>query len=100
PIDPTNAGDDGGEPPPPGEELCDAGDEAWVKRAIPFIQGRRAEGMREVRLLASAVQQLDAMDLDGRYLVAKALASGDLYVERWKTYFFEKLRVSRSGDRR
>ena len=28
PIDPTNAGDDGGEPPPPEAELCDAGDEA------------------------------------------------------------------------
>lgn len=100
PVDPTNAGEDGGEPPAPGEELCDAGDEAWVKRVLPFIQGRRAEGMREVRILASAVQQLDAMDLDGRYLVAKALASGDLYIERWKTYFFERLRVSRSGDRR
>jgi hypothetical protein len=100
PVDPTNAGEDGGEPPGPTEELCDAGDEAWVKRAIPFIQGRRPEGMREVRLLASAVQQLDAMDLPGRELVAKALASGDLYTERWKTYFFEKLRVNRSGDRR
>lgn len=99
PVDPTNAGDDGAEPPGPGEELCDAGDEAWVKRVLPFIQGRRPEGMREVRLLASAVQQLDAMDLNGRELVAKALARGDLYTERWKTYFFEKLRVNRTGDR-
>jgi hypothetical protein len=99
PIDPTNAGDDGGEPPAPGEELCDAGDEAWVKRAIPFIQGRKPEGMREVRVLVSAIEQLDASGADGRALVARALAHGDFYLERWKTYFFQELRVHRTGDR-
>jgi hypothetical protein len=100
PVDPTNAGDDGMEPPPPVEELCDAGDEAWVKRAVPFIQGRKPEGIREIRMLASAVAQLDDAGHDGRRLVAMALAQGDLYLERWKTYFYEELRVNRSGDRR
>ncbi len=99
PIDPTNAGDDGGEPPAPTEELCDAGDEAWVKRAIPFIQGRKPEGMREVRVLVSAIEQLDAAGEDGRALVAHALAQGDFYYDRWKTYFFEELRIHRTGDR-
>lgn len=101
PVDPTNAGDDGGEPEPPGDtELCDAGDEAWVKRAIPFIQGRKPESMREVRLLVSAIEQLDAQELDGRRLVANALAQGDLYLDRWRNYYFEQLRVHRRGDQR
>ena len=98
PTDPT-AGSDGGEPPPPVEELCDAGDEAWLKRAIPFIQGRKPEGMAEIRLLADAIAQLDADGQDGRRLVAQALAQGDHYLERWKTFLFEHLRVNRMGDR-
>jgi len=100
PVDPTNAGDDGGEPPPPEAELCDAGDEAWVKRAIPFIQGRKAESIREVRVLASAIEQLDASGLDGRRMVAQALAQGDLYLDRWRNYYYEQLHVQRRGDQR
>lgn len=101
PVDPTNAGSDGGEPPPPEEaELCDAGDEAWVKRAIPFIQGRKAESIREVRLLVSAIQQLNDAGLDGRRLVARGLAHGDIYYDRWRNYYYEQLRVHRRGDQR
>lgn len=100
PIDPTNAGDDGGEPPPPEAELCDAGDEAWVKRAIPFIQGRKPESIREVRLLVSAIEQLEEAGLDGRRLVARALAHGDVYLDRWRNYYYEQLRIHRRGDQR
>lgn len=100
PIDPTNAGDDGGEPPPPEAELCDAGDEAWVKRAIPFIQGRKPESIREVRLLVSAIEQLDAQGLSGRRMTAEALAQGELYLDRWRNYYYEQLRVHRRGDQR
>ena len=96
----TSGGSSGGpgvEPPPPGdaEELCDAGDEAWVKRAIPLIQGRKPEGMREVRLLVSMIEQIDAAGGDGREIVARGLASGDRYIERWYDFFFEQLRINR-----
>ncbi len=100
PIDPTNAGDDGGEPPPPEGELCDAGDEAWVKRAIPFIQGRKPESIREVRMLVSAIEQLDAQGLPGRQRVAEALAHGDLYLNRWRNYYYTELKVHLRGDQR
>lgn len=92
-------GDDGEPDDPPESDLCDAGDEAWVKRVIPFIQGRRPDSIREVRVLVSAIQQLDSVGQDGRRLVARALANGDRYLERWKTYLYEDLRVQRSGDR-
>lgn len=88
---------DSGEPPPPSDvdELCDAGDEAWVKRAIPLIQGRKPEGIREVRLLVAMIEQIDAGGGDGREVVARGLASGDLYVHRWYDFFFEQLRINR-----
>lgn len=89
--------DPGPEPPPAGQpdEDCDAGDEAFVKRIIPLLQGRKPEGMREVRLLVSAIEQLDAMGKDGRAIVARGLASGDLYLARWKTFLWEQLKINR-----
>ena len=99
---PNSSASDDGDPDPPGEgiELCDAGNEAFVKRLVPFVQGRKPEGMREVRLLVQMIEQLDAMGEDGRRIVARGLASGDVYLERWKTYLFDRLRVNRTGDRR
>ncbi|MCH9686007.1 MAG: hypothetical protein K0V04_31520 [Deltaproteobacteria bacterium] len=98
--DPTNAGDDGNEPEPPEAELCDAGDEAWVKRAIPFVQGRKPESIREVRVLVSAIEQLDAQGLDGRRLVIHGLAQGEVYFDRWRNYYYEQFKVHRRGDQR
>ena len=95
---PTIAPDDPGTEPPPagdGEESCDAGDEAFVKRVIPLLQGRKPEGMREVQLLVSAIQQLDARGQDGRAIVARGLADGDLYLRRWRTFFWEQLKINR-----
>lgn len=94
----TEFGDDGGEPPAaadPGEQDCDAGDEAWVKRAIPLIQGRRPEGIREVRLLVAMIEQIDAAGGDGREVIARGLADGELYHQRWFDFFFEQLRINR-----
>lgn len=94
----SGAPDDPGTEPPPageGEESCDAGDEAFIKRLIPLLQGRKPEGMREVQLLVSAIQQLDAKGQDGRAIVARGLASGDLYLRRWRTFFFEQLKINR-----
>ncbi len=98
----TSPGSDSGEPPPPGdmEELCDAGDEAWVKRAIPLLQGRKPESIREVRLLVSMIEQIDAQGGDGRGVVARGLASGPLYRARWATFLSDALRVNRIDERR
>ncbi|MEM7157172.1 MAG: hypothetical protein AAF799_30245 [Myxococcota bacterium] len=95
-----DGGSDDGEPEAPEAELCDAGDQAWVHRAITFIQGRRPQSIREVRLLAQAIEQLDEAGLDGRRLVALALAQGPLYRERWHDFFYDQLRVHRRGDQR
>jgi hypothetical protein len=101
-VDSGNPGSDDGDPGPPGEgiELCDAGDEAFVKRLVPFVHGRKPEGMREVRLLVQMIEQLDARGEDGRRIVARGLANGEIYLERWKTYLYDRLRVNRTGDRR
>ncbi len=92
-----SGGPDSGEPDGMGdaEELCDAGDEAWVKQAVPLIQGRKPEGMREVRLLVSMIEQIDESGGDGREVVARGLASGDAYIDRWYDVFFEQLRINR-----
>lgn len=98
----VTSAEDGGEPEPPTEdpELCDAGDEAWAKRVIPLVQGRRPESIREVRILVQMVQQLDDMGLDGRREVALGLAQGPMYRARWKQYLYDQLRVNVSSDRR
>jgi hypothetical protein len=96
------SGSDGGEPEPPGEdpELCDAGDESWAKRVLPAVQGRKPESIREVRILVQMIEQLDAQGEDGRRIVATGLASGDDYLDRWKQYVYEQLRVNVNSDRR
>ncbi|MBC8071277.1 MAG: hypothetical protein IAG13_23330 [Deltaproteobacteria bacterium] len=96
------SGGDGGEPPPPGDgaELCDAGDEAWVKRVIPLLHGRRPESIREVRVLVQMVEQLEALGVDGRATVAMGLARGPEYQQRWKQWIYEQLRINVSSDRR
>lgn len=97
--DPTTGGAaDSGEPDDPGpgvEDSCDAGDEAWVKRVIPLLQGRKPEGMREVRLLVAMIEQLDARGADGRAIVARGLTGDDVYRRRWKTFLWEQLRINR-----
>ena len=98
----VTSGDDGGEPPPPGDgaELCDAGDEAWAKRLIPLVHGRRPESIREVRILVQMVEQLEALGVDGRATVASGMARGDVYRDRWKQWIYEQLRINVSSDRR
>ena len=100
--DPPDPGTDDGEPvgPEDGIDYCDAGDEAFVKRLIPFVHGRQPESIREVRLLVSMIEQLDMQGLDGRQTVALGLMRGDQFLSRWKTYLYEELKVNRAGDRR
>src|SRR5690606_12867984 len=49
----------------PDDGTCDAGHEAFVQRLVMFVQGRKPESIREVRLLVQMIEQLDAMGGDG-----------------------------------
>jgi len=77
-------------PPLPAEPPADAGHEAWVKRALPALRGRRPEGTREVRTLVALVEATD------RETVARAMASGDEHVDRWADWFLDELQVDRT----
>jgi hypothetical protein len=72
---------------------CDAGDEAWVKQSLLVLLGRRAEGIREVRVLVDMVQKL------GRQEVLTGLMSTQEFEDRWANWFMDELRVNRVGDK-
>lgn len=96
------AGDD---PPAPGPELADAPlaspcpgrDEDFAFRALRLLQGRRPLGVRELQVLAGLVRELDAAGRPGRLLVARALARGDRWLARARTFLLDELRVPRVG---
>lgn len=95
-------GTDDGEPAGPSDdtELCDAGDEAFVKRLIPLAYGRKPESIREVRLLVSIIEQLEMQKEDGRRAVTLGLLRGDAYLDRYKDYLYEELHVNVDAGRR
>ncbi|HIA04727.1 MAG TPA: hypothetical protein EYN06_10580 [Myxococcales bacterium] len=72
---------------------CDAGDEAWVKQTLLVLLGRRAEGIREVRVLVDMIEKL------GRQGVITGLMSTKEFEDRWYDWFLDELRVNRVGDK-
>ncbi|MCB9677038.1 MAG: hypothetical protein H6737_18115 [Alphaproteobacteria bacterium] len=72
---------------------CDAGDEAWVQRAIPLLWGRKAHGSAEVRAWVSMTQQ------HGREAVVRAMAQGPEYRQWWRQWVTDALAVARTGDK-
>lgn len=84
---------------PPPFATCPGDSTTFVHRALPVIQGRRPYGVREVRLLAGVIDQLDAAGADGRLLVARGLARGPLFERRWTHFLVDHLGVIRSGHR-
>ncbi|MEZ4266232.1 MAG: hypothetical protein R3F39_07625 [Myxococcota bacterium] len=70
-------------------QLVDAGDEAWVRRAVQSILGRKPVGVREVVVLTEMVQAV------GRRKVALALTHSDGYVTRWAQWLQDEVRVDR-----
>ena len=72
----------------------DAGDEAWVRQAVPTILGRRAHGTEEVRVL------VDMVDAVGREAVAEALLDEPEMVDYWSQVLVDKLQVARGGGQR
>ncbi|MBK8261954.1 MAG: hypothetical protein IPK80_11545 [Nannocystis sp.] len=41
------------------------------------------------------IEQIDAAGGDGREVIARGLADGELYHQRWFDFFFEQLRINR-----
>lgn len=98
PLDDGGSGDvdaaiDGGTTPPLVIPTCDAGDAAWVVRAMRVLLGRRPAGAREVRVL------VDLVALVGRKKVAESLTKDPDYIERWAEWLQDEFEVNRAGQR-
>lgn len=101
----------GGERPLPEHAWtdCQSSDQAWIRRAILAIDGRRPWGQAEVNALEDVLKGLrlasgeepDKPPLEGgdlspaRRLVARALMSEDAFRERWSDFVMDALHVVR-----
>jgi len=74
-------------------DICDAGDAAWVQRALPLVWGRQAHGAAEVAMWEAAVQAT------GREAVLQALTHDPAYLDHQTDVFMDILRVPRTGTR-
>ncbi len=92
-------------PPPPtaqpatgpgvleGGLVCDAGDEAFVRRAIPHLWGRRPHSIREVEVLLRVVQT------SGRRRLLQRMMFSLEFAEHWRGIISDGLLVNRFGKR-
>ena len=86
---------------------CQASDQAWVRRAILALDGRRSWGQAEVNAYEDAIQALRKADgqtapppaggdlENARRLVAQALMKEDAFRERWSDFLLEALHINR-----
>jgi hypothetical protein len=87
-----DTGQDGAaEPPASGGVDCDAGDEAWVRAALPFLAGRKVAGSAELRLLTDLVAAV------GREQVALAFTRLDDFEWSWTSRLYDIAGVPRTG---
>jgi len=114
------SGGEGGAPTPHTPEHvwteCQASDQAWVRRAIVAVSGRKPWGQAEVNAYADAITAIRKADLEAagqfgelggalppygddlvaaRKLVARALMREDSFRQRWSDFFMDTLRVAR-----
>ena len=100
----------GGAPlePPRAWTECQASDQAWVRRAVLALDGRRTWGQAEVNALEDAIKALRAADPEAaatptaggdmetpKRLVARALMRESAFRERWSDFLLEALRINR-----
>lgn len=78
-------------PAPP--DTCDAGDEAFVARAIPLLWGRKPHSYGEVRAWT------DAIAASSREAVIRAMTHDPAYLDHWQDWVIDALGVARIGDR-
>lgn len=69
----------------------DAGDRAWVVRAMQTLLGRKPAGVREVRLLADMIAASD------RVSVARAMMRDPAFIDTWKPVVMDHLFIPRVG---
>jgi len=74
-------------------EICDAGDENFVRRIVPLLLGRRPASVREVALLLSVIEQ------GGRETLVRALMRTEAFALRWREQIKDLLHVNRVGER-
>jgi hypothetical protein len=80
-------------PVDPRPASCDAGDAAWVERAMLFLLGRRPHGAEEI----ARWEQIVAAH--GRDVAARALLRSPMAADRWQDFLQDALAVARIGDR-
>lgn len=89
-----------GTPPTPDpKEVCDAGDQAFVRRATLGLLGRRPLGQGEVDALVDAIGQLrsEPGGTDtARRRVARLMMRDDAFRVRWSDFLKDALRIART----
>ena len=73
--------------------LMDAGDEAFVRRVLPLLWGRRARSANEVGLLTQVAEDL------GRAELIRAMANSEEYVDHQSQWLLDAMHVNRIDDR-
>ncbi len=83
------------EPPPPPEVpgSCDAGDAAWVTRALTLVLGRRPHSSAEVRTWVAVVES------QGRQVAVRAMSRTADAQAAWGDWLEDELYVARTGDK-
>lgn len=72
---------------------CDAGDAAWVARAMPLLWGRKPHGAAEVEMWAKMAAE------HGRETTIRAMALDFEFYINWFDWLTDALYVARSGDK-
>lgn len=84
---------------------CDAGDRAFVHRAIIALLGRRPLGQGELQGLVSAIEQVRSAQTaagepdTARLVVARALMQDDAFRVRWSDFLKDALRAARTDTK-
>jgi hypothetical protein len=116
PIGEGGGGGDGGDgEPEPAREFweCQGSDQAWVRRAIQGVLGRRPYSQAEVNLYTDMIAEIDAIDgIDpaepaakpgeplrrSRKVVLSALFQRPEYASNWEELYRDFLRVQRVDE--
>ena len=106
----TGSGGTGGqEPLPPSWADCQSSDQAWIRRAIVAISGRRSRGQAEINAYEDVLKGIRGAnggnpdkpppvgkDLEpARRLVARAMMEEDAFRERWSDFVMDALHTVR-----
>lgn len=108
----TGSGGTGGQEPPPDDHIwedCQSSDQAWIRRAIVAIGGRRAWGQAEINAYEDVLKGVRlasggdpakpppaGKDLEpAKLLVARAMMAEDAFRERWSDFVMDALHTVR-----